>query len=61
MKFKVLRHHIGDKEYFPGDTRDATENDVKHLIGKTLVRADQKDEPKPQNKAEGAAAKNKAS
>lgn len=56
MKFKVLRQHQGDKFYQPGDFREATEADVKHLIGTVLA----KDEgPAPSNKAEAAAPKNK--
>lgn len=48
MKFKVLRVHEGDRRYFPGETREAREGDVAHLVGKCL----QKIEDKPQNKAE---------
>lgn len=31
-KFKVLRRHDGDKEYFQGDERTAKPADVKHLV-----------------------------
>ncbi|RVK61935.1 hypothetical protein CN162_01440 [Sinorhizobium meliloti] len=48
MKFYVTRQHIGDKLYMPGDTREANESDVKHLIGKTLS----KDPPKEADDAE---------
>ncbi|WP_336800808.1 hypothetical protein [Kaistia sp. MMO-174] len=41
MKFEVIREHIGDRLYKPGDTRDAARADVAHLIGKVLA------EPKP--------------
>lgn len=56
MKFYVTRQHIGDKLYMPGDTREANESDVKHLVGKTLS----KDPPKAANNAKkpvGRAAK----
>ena len=39
MKFNVIREH-GD--YKPGDTREANENDVRHLIGKCLVPVSEK-------------------
>lgn len=53
MKFYVTRQHIGDKLYMPGDTREANESDVKHLIGKTLS----KDPPKAPDNAEKPAGK----
>lgn len=55
MKFDVIRAHDGDRHYAVGDTREANENDVRHLIGKCLVKAAEKTankaEPKLQNKA----------
>ena len=55
MKFEVLRRHIGDKPYEPGDFREATESDVKHLVdGGVLRRVQEKAEPAPKNKAETA-------
>jgi len=48
MKFNVIREH-GD--YKPGDTREANENDVRHLIGKCLVPVSEKAAEKPKNKA----------
>lgn len=38
MKFKVIRAHEGDKSYSVGDTREANETDVRHLIGKCLEK-----------------------
>lgn len=61
MKFHVLRQHFGDKQYMPGDTREVSESDVKHLVDAgVLKKVSEKAEPKPLNKAEKAAPKNKA-
>jgi hypothetical protein len=53
MKFKVLRHHLGDKQYAPGDEREAAESDVTHLVRAGVL------EP-VETKAKGAAPENKA-
>lgn len=45
MKFNVIREHIGDRPYKPGDTREAARADVEHLIGKVL------EDPAPKRKA----------
>ena len=59
-EYKVLRQHYGDKQYWPGDTREANKNDVQHLIeGGTLEAVEAKAAPKAANKAEPAVA-NKA-
>lgn len=56
MKFTVIRQHLGDKMYMPGDVREAAESDVAHLVrNKVLVKA----RPAPKNKAETSAPKNK--
>lgn len=55
-KFNVIRAHQGDKPYAVGDTREANERDVQHLVGKCL----EKMADAPKNKAEHAA-QNKAS
>jgi hypothetical protein len=61
MKFRVLRQHYGDRQYMPGDEREASKADVQHLIDAgVLVEAKAKSEPPPKNKAEKAAPKNKA-
>lgn len=61
MKFQVLRQHHGDKMYLPGDTREANESEVKHLLANGVLKpAHEKKEPAPANKAEGSAPKNKA-
>lgn len=60
MKFKVLRQHYGDKQYFAGDEREANEADVAHLVEVgVLEKAGSKSEDAPLNKAEAAPA-NKA-
>ena len=60
-KFKVIRQHLGDKMYMPGDLREAKEGDVKHLIAAGVLAApESKAEKAPANKAEGAAPKNKS-
>ncbi len=56
MKFQVMRQHFGDRMYEPGDTRDADEGDVLHLIiNGVLAKAEpttaNKAEPKTANKA----------
>lgn len=32
MKFTVLREHLGDREYRPGDEREADPSSVAHLV-----------------------------
>ena len=49
-KFQVVRQHLGDKMYMPGDEREASEADVRHLIDNGVLK--RKAEPKPANKAE---------
>ena len=36
MKYKVIREHLGDKQYSVGDIREVDPNRVVHLIGKCL-------------------------
>ena len=57
-KYDVLRQHLGDKMYMPGDTREAAQGDVQHLINNGVL-AEAKADRKPANKAEPAVA-NKA-
>lgn len=56
-KFTVLRQHFGDKQYWPGDEREAASGDVAHLVKSGVLKA--KAEPKVANKAEPKV-KNKA-
>lgn len=56
-QFEVLRQHFGDKQYWPGDVRDASERDVSHLVKAGVLRA--KAAPELKNKAEPSV-KNKA-
>ena len=59
-KYRVTRHHIGDKDYSPGDTREAEPAVVAHLVERgVLVPANKADapaknkaDPKPANKAD---------
>jgi hypothetical protein len=49
--FKVLRHHVGDRDYAPGDTRVADPAVVAHLVGLVLEEIDAApSEPKPRAK-----------
>jgi len=57
--YNVLRQHLGDKMYMPGDERDAAENDVAHLVTNGVL-APAKAERAPANKAEGAAPLNQS-
>lgn len=67
MKYEVLRQHLGDRMYMPGDEREISETDAAALVkqgvlakaGKKAEPPKGKAEPKPANKAEPAAA-NKA-
>jgi hypothetical protein len=61
MKFTVLRAHHGDKDYLPGDVRDAKEAEVMHLVdrgvltpnrAKAAPAAKTKVEPRRANKAD---------
>jgi len=50
QKYTVLRQHFGDQYYLPGDTREAREADVAHLIGTTLEPIEAKVVEVPENK-----------
>lgn len=64
-KYKVMREHLGDVLYSPAgpnDTREAPENEVKHLIERGVL-VEIKDEPQPEPEPEPepqAAPENKA-
>ncbi|MGA6113356.1 hypothetical protein [Agrobacterium radiobacter] len=59
--YEVLRQHFGDKMYMPGDTREAAQGEVQHLINNGVLRETKaKSESAPSNKAEKAAPKNKS-
>jgi len=53
-KFTVNRQHYGDRLYHAGETREAKEADVAHLVPDTLEPVSKKAEPKPRNKADKA-------
>ncbi len=61
MQFIVKRQHIGDRFYKPGETREASEADVAHLIRSGVLEpvGAKADQPL-QNKAEAGAPSNKA-
>lgn len=66
-EFVVKRQHLGDRMYLPGDTRQAAESEVAHLIKNGVLKREKPAKPEkgkaetgaPQNKAESAAPKNK--
>ena len=37
MKFTVNRRHYGDRLYEPGETREAVEGDVRHLVERGVL------------------------
>jgi hypothetical protein len=62
-RFNVIRAHIGDRDYGIGDTREANEAEVSHLIGTCLEPVDDASKNAggaPENKALKGAPKNKA-
>lgn len=59
-EYEVLREHLGDRPYLPGETREAKEIDVAHLVKNGVLRASgEKAQPAPANKA-APAPRNKA-
>ncbi|WP_041409359.1 hypothetical protein [Sinorhizobium fredii] len=59
--YDVLRQHLGDKMYMPGDQREANQGDVQHLITNGILKeATAKAEKATANKAVKAAPKNKS-
>lgn len=51
-EFKVLRHHLGDRDYVPGEIRTANPGDVAHLVASgTLYPVTEKDAPIVPNKS----------
>lgn len=57
--FLVVRKHIGDRLYMPGDIREG--DGLDHLVPNCLQPTAAKAEGSPLNKAERAAPANKAS
>ena len=64
-EYDVLREHLGDRNYLPGDTRTASKAEVAHLVRNGVLRAEEekaaappanKAAPKPDNKAAPAVA-----
>lgn len=46
-KYEVKRRHLGDKDYFDGDEREADANEVQHLVANgVLVEAKPPANPK---------------
>lgn len=54
-KYQVLRQHYGDKLYQAGETREAAERDVAHLVKSGVLKVAEpvknKAEPAVKNKA----------
>jgi len=61
-RYRVLRRHLGDRYYEPGEFREGTEKELGHLVPRVLKEepAAKAEPAAPQNKAEGAAPANKA-
>lgn len=51
QKYTVLRQHIGDRDYLPGETREARPADVAHLVGTVLEPIEAKVAEAPEDKA----------
>lgn len=52
MEYKVIKQHLGDKQYFEGDTRIVeNENDAKQLIAAGLISEETKTAKAPAKKA----------
>lgn len=58
-RYTVVRQHLGDRMYMPGDTRDAAQVDVTHLLANGILIEEKAEKP-VRNKAEQASPKNKA-
>lgn len=61
--YLVKRAHEGDRLYAEGETRQASEADVRHLVPHVLEEIgtlDAKAEKRPRNKAKGPAPANKS-
>lgn len=58
-KFTVLRRHAAARDYFPGDTREADPDEVRHLVEAGVLEPIEAAKAAPGNKAEGAAPENK--
>ncbi len=60
QEFKVMRRHIGDRTYAPGDIRTGSIGDLGHLVPHVLQPIVGSADAPPVNKAEGAAPATKA-
>jgi len=45
--FYVLRQHFGDRSYVKGDTREANESDVAHLVRSGVLKLVEPETPPP--------------
>lgn len=61
MMYRVLRQHLGDRMYLPGDTREAAVADVVHLVSRGVLGPldDPAGKPAPKKKAHSGAPENK--
>lgn len=55
-RYKVLRQHHGDRDYMPGDFREATPSVVAHLVAAGVIE-EVKIEPPVETKIEPAKGK----
>lgn len=59
--YVVVRQHLGDKMYMPGDEREASPGDVQHLVDNGVLSESKAKAATPaKNKAIKAAPKNKS-
>jgi hypothetical protein len=45
VRFRVLRQHLGDRDYAPGDTREADPAVVAHLVAAGVLEEAQVEPP----------------
>lgn len=51
-KYTVIRQHLGERLYMPGETRELPQSEAEHLIPRCLAPLAAKAETTPKNKAE---------
>ncbi len=60
MEYEVVRMHVGDKPYAPGDIRVGEERYLKPLVDKGILKPVKAAKDAPENKAAKDAPENKA-
>ena len=61
-QYTVLQQHFGDKQYWPGDSREVHDADAAELLAMGLIGengGEKSQQSAPKNKAQTAAPKNK--